>query len=184
MPFSDPTGPQLATVRAGNVIGGGDWSADRLIPDFVRAAQASAPMRIRCPQAIRPWQHVLEPLAGYLALANRLLGPDAAEAAEAWNFGPDPGGVATVEAVCAQLARTWPEGQAEIIVERSNDDPPEAGLLRLDSTKAATRLGWRPCLNLGRTLEMTADWYLAQAEGADMRAVGEHQLSTYRGLAA
>lgn len=183
--FSDPAGPRLATVRAGNVIGGGDWSADRLIPDFVRSAQTCSPMRIRNPRAIRPWQHVLEPLAGYLTLATRLLAPDGAELAEGWNFGPDPGGVATVGTVCTRLAERWPESQRpELILSQGNSNRPEAEILRLDSTKAATRLDWRPRLDLDRTLALTADWYVGQARGADMRRLSEEQIETYERLAA
>ncbi|SFG67830.1 CDP-glucose 4,6-dehydratase [Palleronia marisminoris] len=182
--FSDPAGPQLATVRAGNVVGGGDWSRDRLVPDFVRATLAAEPIRIRSPQSVRPWQHVLEPLAGYLALAHRMLGPEAALLAEGWNFGPDPRGVADVETVCTRLAACWPGDAARVVNERRNDDPPEANLLRLDSTKAETRLGWRPRLTLDATLSMTADWYIAQSSGADMRTIGEEQIQFYRGMAA
>lgn len=183
--FSDPAGPRLATVRAGNVVGGGDWSSDRLIPDFVRAALAGDAMRLRNPQAVRPWQHVLEPLAGYLTLAERLLDPDGAELAEGWNFGPDPGGVATVAQVCGRLAERWPAAQRpDLILAQGNDNQPEVGILRLDSTKAATRLRWRPRLDLDRTLELTADWYLGQTRGADMRRLSEHQIETYEGLAA
>lgn len=183
--FSDPAGPRLATVRAGNVIGGGDWSPDRLIPDFVRSAQAGSPMRIRNPQAVRPWQHVLEPLAGYLTLAARLLAPDGAELAGGWNFGPNPGGVATVAAVCSRLAESWPEAQRpEIIFSQGDNNRPEVEILRLDSTKAATRLAWQPRLDLDRTLALTAEWYVAQARGADMRHLSELQIETYERLAA
>jgi CDP-glucose 4,6-dehydratase len=149
--FSDPSGPRLATVRAGNVVGGGDWSPDRLIPDFVRAAMAGDSMRLRNPQAVRPWQHVLDPLAGYLTLAARLLNADGAELADGWNFGPDPASMATVAQVCGRLADRWPGARKpEFMLSQGNDNLPEAEILRLDSTKAATRLAWRPRLDLVR----------------------------------
>lgn len=183
--FADPDGPQLATVRAGNVIGGGDWSTDRLVPDFVRSVQNRSPMRLRNPGCIRPWQHVLEPLAGYLTIASRMLASDGHHFAEAWNFGPDPAGVATVERVCRQLAEHWPtDERPDLVLAQTNMDPPEAGILRLDSTKAATRLNWHPRLDLDRALEMTAGWYVAQSRGADMRDMNEQQIESYERLVA
>ena len=183
--FADPAGPRLASVRAGNVIGGGDWSEDRLIPDFMRAAFGKTELSIRNPRSIRPWQHVLEPLGGYLSLTAAMLGADADQLDEGWNFGPDPAGVADVGHVCQAMCDRWPGADApRLALAQSNDAPHEAGVLRLDSTKAASRLGWRPRLGLENTLDITAEWYVAQARGDDMRDISENQISHYEGLAA
>jgi CDP-glucose 4,6-dehydratase len=149
-------GPLLATARAGNVIGGGDWSEDRLIPDFFRAVHAKQSLEIRSPHATRPWQHVLESLSGYLLLGQKLL-EGRIEFATAWNFGPDDAGNQTVAYVlnalqnnCAQTA--WHQTKSQ--------HPHEASLLHLDSTKARHRLGWRPVWALDDGIEKTAQWYL------------------------
>jgi CDP-glucose 4,6-dehydratase len=146
----------LATARAGNVIGGGDWAADRLIPDLVRAAMAGAEAPIRNPHATRPWQHVLEPLHGYLLLAQALL-EDPAAFAEAWNFGPDEHGDQPVIHVVERLAGLWP-GKVRWRVD-GLDHPHEAHKLMLDSAKARARLGWRPKLSLDDALRLSAEWY-------------------------
>ena len=154
----------LATARAGNVIGGGDWSEDRLIPDLVRSAVRGEPAAIRAPQATRPWQHVLEPLAGYLMLGERLLGEPHGDA-EAWNFGPDAAGEGSVAEVVAAFSRAWPAVRSDI------DPAPrlhEAGLLHLDSGKARERLGWRPVWNAALTLERTAAWYRRHHEHGEI----------------
>lgn len=171
----------LASVRAGNVIGGGDWAEDRLLPDACRAAVAGQPVRVRSPGAVRPWQHVLEPLAGYLLLAQKLW-QAGAPFAQAWNFGPDLDDARPVGEVMDRVARLWgdglrwqPDGGAH---------PHEAGLLRLDSTKARRGLGWRPRLGLDRALEWTVLWYKASLRGEDMRALSLRQIADYRGLAA
>lgn len=148
----------LASARAGNVVGGGDWAADRLIPDLVRGAAAGRPVPLRRPDAVRPWQHVFEPLAGYLLLGQRLLAGDPA-AAGAWNFGPDADGEATVAAVAAQLQRHWPAIAYRL--EPDEAAPHEAGMLLLDCAKAKRELGWSPVLTLDETLALTADWYRA-----------------------
>lgn len=170
--------PLIATARAGNVIGGGDWAAHRLVPDLWRAAQAGAAAEIRNPAAIRPWQHVLEPLAGYLALGERLLAGDAS-AAEAWNFGPelaDMQPVATVcKLVCEQLRVDW-----------RHDDiphPREAPTLRLDSSKAMLQLGWRPLLDLAQACRLTGEWYARHARGADARLLSFEQIALYEAAA-
>jgi CDP-glucose 4,6-dehydratase len=150
----------LATARAGNVIGGGDWSQDRLVPDLVRAATARGVTSIRSPRATRPWQHVLEPLAGYLQLGERLLA-DPAACAKAWNFGPDAEGHAPVGEVVRSFAAHWPAVRSEI---DGSAHPHEAGLLHLDCTLAREHLGWRPVWSLGTTLARTAGWYRAQHE--------------------
>src|SRR6185436_15111330 len=133
-------GIAVATARAGNVIGGGDWSPDRIVPDSIRALTNAEPIAVRHPNATRPWQHVLEPLSGYLMLGARLLA-DPATDAEAWNFGPDAAGQLSVAQAVAAFSRHWPAARCEL--DRAAQ-PHEAGLLHLDCTKARERLGWRP----------------------------------------
>lgn len=177
--FAAPGGAQLASVRAGNVIGGGDWAAHRLIPDIVRATAAGEQVTIRNPASVRPWQHVLEPLAGYLTVGARLLGPDAQAVAGPWNFGPDSEATLPVGEICRNFARIWGEGGPRFAFGHNPDAPHEAGLLRLDSTKARLRLGWRPRLTIADALRLTADWYRAHAAGADLRALTLAQISEY-----
>jgi CDP-glucose 4,6-dehydratase len=176
--FHAPSAPLLATARAGNVIGGGDWSEDRLIPDFFRAVNAKQSLEIRSPQATRPWQHVLESLSGYLLLGQKLL-QGQAEFAAAWNFGPDDAGNQTVSYVlnalqkkCAQAA--WHQSKSV--------HPHEASLLHLDSTQARHRLGWRPVWALDDGIEKTADWYLSFLNSAQIASSA--QLDAYSERAA
>lgn len=145
----------LATARAGNVIGGGDASEDRLIPDLVRAAQAGRATPLRYPDATRPWQHVLEPLSGYLLLGQRLLA-DPSDCAEAWNFGPEAAGHLSVREVVTRFAAHWPAVRFEIDTQAQ---PHEAALLHLDCTKAHDRIGWRPVWDAATMLARTAQWY-------------------------
>ncbi|MBA4356665.1 MAG: CDP-glucose 4,6-dehydratase, partial [Desulfovibrio sp.] len=161
-------GVAVASARAGNVIGGGDWAADRLIPDIIRAALRGEKVRIRNPRAIRPWQHVLEPLSGYLLLARKLLesGP---EFAGGWNFGPGPQDVRSVGQVAERFAALW-GGRARLELDQGAH-PHEAGLLTLDCSKARALLAWRPSLELDTALAWTANWYLAWAAGADAGAL-------------
>ncbi|MBO0902986.1 CDP-glucose 4,6-dehydratase [Jiella sonneratiae] len=173
-------GPALATARAGNVVGGGDWAADRLIPDFVRALGRGEPLRLRAPLAIRPWQHVLEPLAGYLCLAERLAA-DPAGVPGALNFGPDPAQFASVAKVAETLGRAFDAPLAWL--PAGGVHPPEAQHLRLSSRLAEAALGWRPLLPLGETLAWTAAWYRAHRDGADMRSVSLAQIAAYEALA-
>jgi CDP-glucose 4,6-dehydratase len=169
-------GPPIASVRAGNVIGGGDWSADRLIPDCVRALRAGVPVRLRYPEAVRPWQHVLEPLSGYLAIAAALVRTPAS-APRAVNFGPDPASFCTVyEVVDALSARFAGKPGWE---RDGSAHPPEAGALTLSSTLAERTLDWRPVLSIEESLSWTADWYQAHAAGRDMLAFTEAQLAAY-----
>jgi len=172
-------GPPIASVRAGNVIGGGDWSADRLIPDCVRAIESGSKVTLRYPEAIRPWQHVFEPLSGYLALAQALVQtPEGAP--RAVNFGPDPASFCAVrEVVDAFSARFtgkpgWQPGTAA--------QPPEAHALSLSSGLAERALGWRPCLSIAESLAWTADWYQAHAAEEDMLRFSEAQIAKYRAL--
>lgn len=176
--YMNEAGIALATARAGNVIGGGDWSADRLLPDIFRAWQAGESLTLRYPQAVRPWQHVLEPVYGYLGLAQALV-EQGSSLASAWNFGPDVEGVATVGDVVAQLARLWP-GEASWHQETANQ-PHEAGLLTLDSSKSRLQLGWRPRWSLTEALERTFDWHHAWCAGEDMQAFSRAQIAAYQG---
>jgi len=152
-------GPLLATARAGNVIGGGDWSEDRLVPDAVRAVGRHEPLVIRSPHATRPWQHVLEPLNGYLMLAERLLAGDAAYA-RAWNFGPDSSANLSVAQLLGGLQRYWP-ALNWCLDANAGQGPHEANLLYLDSSLARQRLGWQSVWSLESTLAHTAHWYQA-----------------------
>jgi CDP-glucose 4,6-dehydratase len=153
---SEPAG--LATARAGNVVGGGDWAEDRLVPDLVAALAAGRPTLIRNPAAVRPWQHVLEPLSGYLWLA-RQLHARPSEFASAWNFGPDATGATPVGDLADRMVGEWGSGSWATPETVPDHEPHEAKLLRLDCTKAITRLGWRPVYDLGRTVEETVRWY-------------------------
>ncbi|QGU32552.1 CDP-glucose 4,6-dehydratase [Thermochromatium tepidum] len=175
--FLADSGVQIASVRAGNVIGGGDWARDRLIPDVLRALDAGEAVRLRSPQAIRPWQHVLEPLAGYLSLAERLHAQER-EMATAWNFGPDPGDAWTVEQVVHRLCECT-QGHWQI---DPDPGPRESVRLDLDSTQARIRLGWRPRWNLAQALERTLAWHRAWRAGADMQVVSRDQIRDYQAI--
>ncbi|HWF33222.1 MAG TPA: CDP-glucose 4,6-dehydratase [Solirubrobacteraceae bacterium] len=173
--FSDPDGPRVASARAGNVIGGGDWGEDRLVPDVMRAALAGETVHIRNPNSIRPWQHVLNPLSGYLVLAQALW--DEPEHAGGWNFGPAEQDARPVGWVVERLAELWPED-----LRWELDDGPhphEARYLKLDSSRARGRLGWRPPVALDWTLSSIVDWYRALSENADMHAVTLGQIESF-----
>jgi CDP-glucose 4,6-dehydratase len=177
----DAHGTVLATARAGNVIGGGDFAADRLLPDMARAFAAGKPVHIRRPSAVRPWQHVLEPVAGYLLLARRMV-EAGAEYAGAWNFGPSDRDVRTVGEVAERFAALWGEGASLDVNKGAPEGPHEAGLLTLDCTKAHTQLGWRPRLDLDAALVWTAGWYRAWADAmseADLRALTHTRISEF-----
>jgi CDP-glucose 4,6-dehydratase len=169
-------GPAIACARAGNVVGGGDWSADRLIPDCVKAIRSGAPVTLRHPDAVRPWQHVLDPLSGYLALAKALV-ETPATAPRAVNFGPDPASFRSVRAVVEAFSARFagkPGWKRDV-----GTHPPEAGALRLSSALAAQSLGWRPGLGIDDSLSWTADWYRAFAAGENMLAFTQAQLAQY-----
>jgi CDP-glucose 4,6-dehydratase len=177
--FLESAGIRLASARAGNVIGGGDWAADRLVPDFLRALDAGQALSIRSPLATRPWQHVLEPLSGYLILAEKLFneGPDFAEA---WNFGPEEADTRPVqwivEYLCSQVpGATWQCDAAP--------QPHEANTLKLDSSKAKAQLGWRPRWGLHTALSMTLAWHQAWKQNADMAVFSAQQIQEYEAAA-
>jgi CDP-glucose 4,6-dehydratase len=173
--FSDPEGPRLASARAGNVIGGGDWGEDRLVPDAMRAALAGETAPVRNPNSIRPWQHVVNPLSGYLVLAQAIW--ESPQHAGGWNFGPPDEEARPVGWLIERLASLWPER-----VRWAVDDGPhphEANYLKLDSSRARTRLGWRPLVGLDLALAETAAWYRELDAGAEMREVTLRQLELF-----
>lgn len=159
-------GVAVATARAGNVIGGGDWSEDRLLPDLVRAFVAGEPAPIRNRHAVRPWQHVLQPLRGYLLLAERLWQEGSAYA-EAWNFGPSEDDCQSVGMVSGRMAEMWGEG-ATLVDQTDPNAPHEAHFLKLDSAKSRSRLMWRSTSDLEQALRWTVDWYQAHGRAQDM----------------
>lgn len=171
--FQADGAPLLATARAGNVIGGGDWSEDRLIPDLVRAIDSHKSLEIRSPSATRPWQHVLESLGGYLLLGQKLIQGNK-DFEGAWNFGPERSGNRTVADVLTMLETHWPEMHWH---QTAAPQPHEANLLYLDSAKAHAQLGWQPVWNLDTTLEKTADWY--RTFQSRQTAISTQQLAQY-----
>jgi CDP-glucose 4,6-dehydratase len=170
---------KIASARAGNVIGGGDWAKDRIVPDAVQAFAQNRPLVLRNPDAIRPWQHVLEPLAGYLMLAEQLY-RGSAKVADAWNFGPDASSEQSVNHLVSLVAKCW-GGEARWNVS-TGSHPHEARVLRLDSSKARFELGWHPRLSLERAVKMTVDWYRLDLKQKD--AVREFTVSQIRAYAA
>jgi CDP-glucose 4,6-dehydratase len=162
----------IATARAGNVIGGGDWSADRIIPDIIRALENKNPINVRNPNAVRPWQHVLEPLFGYLLLAFKLH-EDSKDFCTAWNFGPYSQDTFTVMALVNKAIAIWGEG--EFAIADTKDQPHEAGLLKLDINKAINKLGWVPRFSANTSITNTIEWYKAQ----DKAALTYQQIKNY-----
>ena len=172
-------GISIATARAGNVIGGGDWTSDQLIPDIVRAFIAGKPVKIRQPKATRPWQHVLDCLAGYVSLAERLSSDDP-QFCTAWNFGPRQSDVRPVSWIADSLVKSWGGAAAWKLDDGAH--PHEAGMLRLDSTRATDVLGWQPKLALPRALDWTVEWYKASHAGANARDLCLRQIEAYERL--
>ena len=171
---------RIASVRAGNVIGGGDWSVDRLVPDIIRGClQVSGVVTLRRPRAVRPWQHVLEPVSAYLALSQRLC-TDEAGVDQAFNFGPTDASTRPVvelaEAVVAAL------GRGKLVCDSVPEGVHEAALLRLDCSKAMSQLGWRPRLDFSTTVRMTAEWYGRVAQGADPELITAQQIDNFEAL--
>lgn len=168
-------GKAIASARAGNVIGGGDWAKDRIVPDCIRALETRRPVELRNPQAVRPWQFVLEPLCGYMLLAESLC--EAPEKyAKAWNFGPEPESISTVRQVAEYMVSFYGEG--EIVDASRPDQPHETNLLTLDIEQAKKELGWRPRLSLSESVDMTAQWYKTyQTEDVHARCI--EQIEAY-----
>jgi CDP-glucose 4,6-dehydratase len=168
--------PAIATARAGNVVGGGDWAEDRLLPDCIRALTANEAIAIRNPHAVRPWQHVLEPLCGYLILAERLA-ENPARFGDAWNFGPPGDHARPVGWVASKVVEHWRERATWDVV--SGDGPHEAEALIVDASKARARLGWQPRLTLPEALRWTVEWYRRQAAGEPALALTDSQIAEY-----
>jgi CDP-glucose 4,6-dehydratase len=175
--FLVKAGIALATARAGNVIGGGDWAADRLVPDIFRALEQGEPVRIRNPRATRPWQHVLEPLSGYLLLAQQLVEQGQAQA-QGWNFGPHDHDAQPVSRIVELLCEAWGDGARWELVGESG--PHEAMFLKLDISKARVQLGWNPRWGLPRALGEIIHWHRAWLGEEDMRAVCLDQIASYQ----
>lgn len=179
--FFRHSGCAVASGRAGNVIGGGDWAPDRLVPDLVRAFQSGAPAVLRNPDATRPWQHVLEPLNGYLlAIEHMFRRPGAVPAA--WNFGPDLAGTRNVSRVAKAVAAEWGDN-ARVTLQMNADEVKEAMLLSVDSTKARTQLGWFPCWNIDEAIRQTVHWYRAFYRGDDARKLCRQQIEDFTAAA-
>jgi len=176
--FSEAGKPLIATARAGNVIGGGDWGGDRLVPDMVRALEANEPAQIRAPNSVRPWQHVLDPLWGYLQLAEQLMAGNNARVG-AWNFGPRPSDFQSVAALAGKFVDHWGPGASW----QSDDEPhpKETNILALDPTKAMAELGWRPRLNLDDSVRLTVEWHKQHQAGADGLALSLSQIEMFTG---
>ncbi len=177
--FHPASGVALGSARAGNVVGGGDWTANQLVPDLIRAFLAGQPCEIRNPAAIRPWQFVLEPLRGYLMLAERLA-EDPRRFADGWNFGPASADTRPVSWIANELAASW--GGHAAWRQEAGSHPHESMLLRLDATKAEVGLGWIPRLPLKQALEWTVEWYQLVQQGGDLGAITRTQIDRYETL--
>jgi CDP-glucose 4,6-dehydratase len=180
--FHQASGCRLASGRAGNVIGGGDWSADRIVTDFVNSILADKALSLRNPKATRPWQHVLEPLSGYLDLGWRLLQPDGHNFADGWNFGPPDDSVVLVQDLARKLVGHW--GRGEVVVDSSGEHPHEAGLLKLDCSKARASMGWHGVWNVDETTRRVVAWYKEHSEGGNMVDRTREQIASYCNEAA
>jgi CDP-glucose 4,6-dehydratase len=174
----DRHGVKVASGRAGNVIGGGDWATDRIVPDLVRSLSKGEQPRIRSPRAVRPWEHVLEPLSGYLTLADRLLTSDDPQWCDGWNFGPLPGGDLPVGELVESFIQHW--GSGSWLDVSSDDQPHEANVLRLNIDKALWHLDWQPRWSVNEAIKQTVGWYLAHAEGEDMLPFSLAQIEAYK----
>jgi len=173
--FLQEQGIGLASVRAGNVIGGGDWAEDRLIPDILRSFEKNKPVVIRNPKATRPWQHVLEPLSGYLVLAQKLYN-DQDQYAEGWNFGPNEQDVKSVDWILDKMISKWPNSSW---VLDSNHNPYEADFLKLDISKAKYKLGWKPTWELDHTLDKIVNWHRSWLNKEDMQTICLTEIEEY-----
>jgi CDP-glucose 4,6-dehydratase len=173
--FAEAEGLAVASARAGNVIGGGDWSVDRLVPDVMRAAVAGEPVRLRNPSSVRPWQHVLDCLGGYLVLAQALW--EDRGLAGPWNFGPAADDQRTALEIAQRLSARWPGGLA--VEGAPGPHPHEAGMLTLDSSKARSVLGWRPAWDVDQALDLVAQWYLTHRDRGDIAQVTREQIALH-----
>jgi CDP-glucose 4,6-dehydratase len=174
--FANPGAPAIATGRAGNVIGGGDWAADRLVPDIVRAHAAGGPVALRYPGSVRPWQHVLEPLAGYLLMAQAMAGSPGF-AVDCVNFAPSSGNFRTVAELVEAFGASF--GSSQGWIAASGEHRHEARFLTLSANRAVSRLGWRPRLDFAETVAWTADWYKTYQQGGDVRQAALDQIDAY-----
>jgi CDP-glucose 4,6-dehydratase len=174
--FSDPDGPRGASARAGNVIGGGDWAAERLVPDIMRAALSGETLCVRNPHAVRPWQHVLNPLSGYLVLAQVLW--ESPDHASGWNFGPADEDAHPVGWIVERISELWPEELS--VTHDDGPHPHEARYLKLDSSRARAHLSWHLGWGLTQGLDAVVDWYRHLREGEDMRAVTFDQIRAFQ----
>lgn len=186
--FLMTSGVSLASTRAGNVVGGGDWAENRLLPDCIRSFAQDLPVVLRSPSSVRPWQHVLEPIAGYLGLAeaqwieaHSKVSADDWQFAQAFNFGPNAGGAATVGAVATEAAKAWGEG-AKVIQQPDANALHEAGTLALDSSLARRMLGWRTRLSVSQAMQLTVDWYRRSHDGKNARQLCLEQIAAYETL--
>lgn len=168
----------IASARAGNVIGGGDWAKDRILPDCIRALEAGKPIPIRNPKAVRPWQHVLEPLGGYLLLAEKMW-EHPSDYCEGWNFGPDASSIRTVREVAGKVVEHYGSGSIELAADSAA--PHEAQLLTLSIDKARERLGWKPRMDLERSIGMTVDWY-RRYRNTDVYSMCAEQIDEYTSI--
>ena len=175
--YGDDTA-NLASARAGNVIGGGDWAADRLIPDILKAFENGEPVIIRNPLSTRPWQHVLEPLSGYLVLAQALYADNGERFAEGWNFGPKDEDCKPVDWILNKMVEKW-DGKASWDLDK-NSNPHEAGFLKLDCSKAKSLLNWQSHWNLEETLTRIINWHQAWLTGADMQEITKNEIADYQ----
>ena len=175
--FQNPDGLRLASARAGNVIGGGDWATDRLVVDFVKSIGAEDPLVLRNPGATRPWQHVIEPLSGYLDLGARLFQEDGWKLSQAWNLGPSDESVVDVDTLARALVSEW--GMGEVHINQNPNQPHEAGLLKLDCSRARALLGWHGVWGFEETIRQTVEWYRGHHRGDDMKQLTQQQIETY-----
>lgn len=175
--FLGQAGIAMATARAGNVIGGGDWSLDRLLPDILRSISLSKPVDIRSPKSIRPWQHVLEPLSGYLVLAECLYGEGGQGFSEGWNFGPEEQDARSVEWIVDKVCNVWSDNASW--VTEGGQHQHEANFLKLDIAKARQRLDWAPRWNLEIAIEKTIEWHRAWIDGKDLNSLSLKQIDSF-----
>jgi len=174
--FYEQKGIGLASARAGNVVGGGDWALDRLIPDILRAFEKDQPVVIRSPNAVRPWQHVLEPLSGYLSLAQRLF-ESPGDFAEGWNFGPNEEDAKPVSWILDRMVDAWPGSSWRL--DQATNNPHEANYLKLDISKAKSKLDWQPTWDLKHTLENIVKWHRAWLSSDDMQAFSKNEINEF-----